>query len=610
MAIIKVLTPHEAQKIAAGEIVERPAHIVKELIENSIDAGATQISCYIQSAGKKLIRIVDNGCGMEQDDALLCFARHATSKISCLDDLQALISFGFRGEALASIAAVSNISLTTKPIGSELGINVIYHAGNLMQQQSVACQQGTDITVMDLFAQLPARKKFLKQDDTEWNQIVNLFHAFCLSHLNIHFQLYQHDKLILNAPATTTLKDRACQIWDANLANNLIDLHGPSRHNLTWCNISGVISEHHVWRYNKAMFFFFVNNRWIKDIELSKAVMKGYQEVLPPGKFPVVFIKLSAEPTHVDINVHPKKEEVRFASQAQVSSLLQHLITTTLEQTLHKKIALPVFSQPTPRENRPSRFEILPPSVDRIPNKLESPTSNYLHQHANNSPIDPHPLPSSLTSTLLPKTQSIMASTDPITNSQEGKIIGQLFKTYIIIEYEDSCVIIDQHAAHERILYEQFKNKFIQREGTKLLFPLIVTLQNSMALERLLTEQTFFLQQGIMLEQFGAREIAITSCAPDLTNSDLVELLKECTDIMLEHEILDTEHMRKKLYEHVHSHLACKTAIKAGDLLSPDKMKNLVKTLSDTENKNICIHGRPTSWTLPKMEFEKKFRRK
>ncbi len=606
MNIIKILHPQEAQKIAAGEIIERPAHIVKELIENSIDAGATQISCYIEGAGKKLIRIVDNGCGMAEDDARLCFARHATSKISCLDDLASLISFGFRGEALASIAAVSNVLMSTKRADRELGYRLSYKAGALHSQEEIACQQGTDLSVADLFENMPARKKFLKQDDTEWHQITAAFHAFCLSHLAIHFQLYQDNKLVLNAPAVSSVKDRVGQVWDVNTAHNLMELEQVPRNNLSWCSLTGAISQHHFWRYSKAMFFFFVNNRWVKDLELSKAVMKGYQHVLPPGKFPAVFMSLSVDPAMVDINVHPKKEEVRFAKSTQVSNLIQHMISATLEHAVNKRLTISSVGRTTVACQPHKKDEDFVPSVVLSgPTPLQGRYTEPVPAQHNNVQ---HHVMQRTAETTVPLLHHAQAPI--VQRSDTGKIIGQLFNTYLIIEHENSCVIIDQHAAHERILYEQFKKKFARRDGTILLFPIIVKLIHPGALAQLLTEQAFFLQHGISFEQFGPRELAITSCSPDLASNDLQELIKECADLLQEGENFDTESMRTKLHEHVHSHLACKTAVKAGDQLSSEKMAYLIKSLSETENKNICIHGRPTTWTLEKTEIEKRFRRK
>jgi len=272
MSIIKILSPEEAKKVAAGEVVERPASVIKELLENSLDAGATTITVYIAKAGKQLLRVVDNGCGMEPDDAQLCFDNHATSKLSSIADLAQLDSFGFRGEALASISSVSKVALQTRYNKEKTGVSLEQVDGKILSKKTIACAVGTDLKIHDLFYNTPVRKKFLKQDETEWNQIQNLVQAFCLSNLSIHFKLYRDDRMILNAPAVSTLKDRVTQLWGHNLAQNLQPASGEIADG---CKLLGLISNHNFWRYGRQQIFFFVNNRWVKNSELSKALMKG-----------------------------------------------------------------------------------------------------------------------------------------------------------------------------------------------------------------------------------------------------------------------------------------------------------------------------------------------
>ena len=619
-ARIKLLEPCEAQKIAAGEVVERPAHTVKELLENALDAGATKVTLYIEKSGKQSIRVVDNGCGMSADDAQLCFARHATSKVTCLDDLMSLTSFGFRGEALASIASVSNVTLVTRRGGDELGTKISCHGGRLGESVAISCPVGTDLAVADLFCTVPARKKFLKADDTEWNQIAAVFHAFCLSNRSVHFQVYRDGKMVLNAPPVSRVSDRICQLWETNTAHNMIDVVPAEDKRVSWCTLSGVISNHHFWRYNRSLFFFFVNGRWVKDVELGKALMKGYQNVLPPGKCPAGFIFIQVDPELVDINVHPKKEEVRFTKPGTVANILQRSVIQTLEQQVNKNISQSAYVRTgapdvAPVDTSPAmspRSQDLPPQIF-----MPSSTSN----------VSSSPRISGETAFVSPPDASrtqVVSSSDTGSDLEEQQtavcpnqddsfapaIIGQLFDTYILLQNDDSFTIIDQHAAHERILYEKFRGAFSQREGTVLLFPLVITLDDPITLEKLLAEKSFFSQHGIGFEQFGARELAIKSCPPDLTDHNLKELIQECADVIHDAAELDSEAFRKKLHEHVHSHLACKTAIKAGDVLDHDQMATLVATLHKTDNRYICIHGRPTSWTLSKNEIGKKFRRK
>ncbi len=636
MNIIKVLPPHEAQKIAAGEVIERPAHILKELLENSIDAGASQISIWIEQAGKQLIRVVDNGCGMSIDDARICFLPHATSKVSSLDEVYGVKSYGFRGEALASISAVSKVTLITRlrNDASGLGSRLEYQQGAIVTQEAIACPVGTDLAVADLFYTIPVRKKFLKADSTEWNQIQAIVQAFCLSHTSVHFKLFHDEKLIINAPPVTMLKDRVMQIWDYDLAQHLIPFEHAEKM-LPWLNYSGLISGHQFWRYGRTHIFFFVNGRWIKNQELSKALLKGYLNVLPPGKFPAAFIFLQVDSDQVDINVHPKKEEVRFIKPATVEMQIFNGVKATLEQRLNQMLeskselrtssSLPPTSrqsvepvssfepftlQKESSENRlPSQMYVPKPAVDwdSLLN-ISAITSQIPAQEMQQCAYEQQP-----EKPVVQESQEKLFSFDLEDDLGEVvssfSIIGQLFKTYILIQSNDQLIIIDQHAAHERVLYEKFLKNFQHKEGTALLFPEVVQVTQ----EQMITLHTvidFFQEQGIMLEQFGALEIVIKTSPPLIAQHDLKDLLCEVLEFVREHETIDRDLFRKKLNEFTHSHMACKAAVRAGDVLEPIFMHQLVSDLMVVQNRFICVHGRPTMWTLGKSAIEKNFRRR
>ncbi|MFA5074510.1 MAG: DNA mismatch repair endonuclease MutL [Candidatus Babeliales bacterium] len=604
---IKVLPTQEALKIAAGEVVERPASVVKEIIENSIDAKATQISLFINNTGKDLIRIIDNGCGMSEIDAKLCFAVHATSKIFSLNDLENIQSFGFRGEALASIGAISKITLITKEENKSLGIKLEYIDGKFCKQEEVSCPVGTDIIIKDLFYNTPVRKKFLKRDETEWNQILNIFHAFCLSNLSIHFKLYHNDKLILNAPAVENVKERASQIWGHNFTQNLIELTNNKDPKI---KINGYISTHNFWRYNRNYIFCFVNKRFIKNKELSSALIKGYLNVLPPARFPAAFLFLELENNLVDINVHPRKEEVKFAKPATVESILQKAVTQTLENNLSKQLQSNIKDRPIEYKSSSTIFfdqnniqnknistkelEILPSYFAQ--NNLSTNIQEILNQKENLNTIN--------------KNINIDTNNNINTQIQESfKIIGQLFKTYVLIEKDNNLILIDQHAAHERILYEKFLKNFEQKVGIKLLFPELITLSDS-HLRIILQEKEFFQKQGIELELFGQNQIAIKTSPPKLQSGSIKEIIFEAIAFIEEHENLDADTFRKKFNEHVHSHMACKMAIKAGDILTFEQMNQLIQDIQKVNNRFICVHGRPTIWNIEKIEIEKHFQRK
>ncbi len=625
MNVIKLLAPDQAQKIAAGEVIERPANIVKELIENSIDAQATQISLYIEKSGKQLIRIVDNGCGMSTHDARMCFLPHATSKITSIQELESISSFGFRGEGLASISAISKVTLITKQHGASSGILLQYAEGNIVEEKEVACNVGTDLSAADLFYNIPVRKKFLKQDETEWNQIQSLFYAFCISNQMISFKLFHDDKLILNAPPANNLKDRITQIWDFNFTQQLLPLEQPIL-NHNWLSITGYISNHHFWRHGKHNVFFFVNNRWIKNPELSKAIFKGYYNVLPPGKFPAAFITITIDKNLVDINCHPKKEEVRFVKPATVEVALTTLIKQTLEQSISHKIM--------PTENPHPSIHFAPPNFAKHSGRADFLETNYAQEIVQElqaplalPSILPQPAYDNFDQPFDSPGDSMKHQTEPyidkpIRSSRvpaeggciegcglPGSIVGQLFNTYIVIDNDQELVLIDQHAAHERILYEKFLKNFEQKEGTQLLFPEIIRLSKE-HLELLIPEKAFFAQQGLELEQISSNEIIIKTAPPQLQNTSLKDFILDAATFIEEHERLDREEFRKKLNEHVHSHMACKAAIKAGDALTMEQMQKLMQTLYKTEKRFICIHGRPTMWSIDKLEIEKHFRRK
>jgi DNA mismatch repair protein MutL len=344
MPKIHRLEAHEAQKIAAGEVVERPANVVKELIENAIDAGATQISVYIQDGGKKLIRVVDNGSGMGKEDARLCFEHHATSKITTVDDLSYIATFGFRGEALSSIASVSKTILITKEAFAQEGIKLELEHGNVLDETITAANQGTDILIQDLFFNVPARKKFLKSTDTELRAIQQLFSAFCFDYINISFKLYSNDVLSIHCPAAKTLHERLAQLLDINHIAHTLDCSTQAKDGSI--RIKGFISNHQYTRYDRSSIYFFVNQRCVKQQKLTSALLKGYLNVLPQGRYPAACLFIEVNPEQVDINIHPRKEEVQFLHPRTVENLIQTMVRETLENNLSKQLKKDVTFSP------------------------------------------------------------------------------------------------------------------------------------------------------------------------------------------------------------------------------------------------------------------------
>lgn len=628
---IKILPPNEALKIAAGEVIERPAHVIKELIENSLDAQASAVDIHIKDVGKTLIRIVDNGVGMSPEDARICFLPHATSKISSIHDLESISSFGFRGEALASISAISNVTLITKNKDSsddDLGIKLVYSEQQLKEQAPIACPVGTDINIHDLFFNTPVRKKFLKSDDTEWNAIASVVYAFCFSYSNVHFRLYNNDRLVLNAPATKTQKDRACQVWDVATAQELIELNSIKTESVS---IEGLISHHNFWRYGRQYIHFFVNGRWVKNVDLSKSLLKGYLNVLPHNRFPAALIFITVEPSLVDVNIHPKKEEVKFLKPGSVYTPLTMQVKKTLEAYLSSKIS--TYDNSLHMQSETKSLPGFIPHSDESPPILGTQTpdteNNHTHdqythgdstfsldkgevyvadqkpfQYLNQEP--PNFFRHSTVAGHVPTRK--IEHQHQVVGENRIKILGQAFNTYILVEQKNEIVFIDQHAAHERILYEKYRKSFNEQHGVTLMFPETVVIEKHL-MQGLIEHKEFFSSQGIMLDEIGEQKIVVRTSPPQLKGPSLNELISQAAHFIHEHHHLDVSIFKTKFNEHLHAQMACKGAVKAGDILTLEQMQKLLADLDSVENRFICAHGRPTTWSVSQLTLEKHFRR-
>lgn len=588
MAKIQQLSSLEAQKIAAGEVVDRPANIVKELLENSLDAGATQVTLYVEDGGKQLIRVIDNGCGMSVADATMCIMHHATSKITCINDLETLTTFGFRGEALSSIAAVSDIILITKEASSAQGIKLTIEQTAVMAQEIIACNTGTDITIQNLFAHIPARKKFLKTRDTEWRAIMQLFQAFCIDYPQHHFVLYHDNKLVMNCPPVNDLTTRIAQVFDSTLSHSM--LMCASQETSIKLSISGALSEQHYTRYDRNQIYFFVNRRWVKNYKLAQALMKGYSNVLPPGKFPAAFIFIETEPSFVDINIHPRKEEVHFLHPRKVELALESMVRTTLEKKLSRSISPKTTFEP-PREYHKPNI----PTAREYREFTHVVEQNF--QALTQEPIAP---------TVVETQKSFYPQEDTFTDFE---LIGQLHTTYILIETSEGLVILDQHAAHERILYEQFTAHFNDIPTIAVLFPEIITLSLDDC-TTILPHLPLFAQHGITLEQFSATQLSVHALPVHLKNQSTEVFVRLVIGLIQEHQYIEREQFFKIVNEKLHAQIACKAAVKAGDLLTHAHMRELVTQLYSTNNRTTCPHGRPTHWPITIAELERKFKRK
>lgn len=631
MARIQQLSQHEAQKIAAGEVVERPSNIVKELVENSIDAGATRISIYCEDGGKELIRVVDNGCGMDATDARVCFDRHATSKITHVDQLSTLTSFGFRGEALASIASVSHITLITKEAALIEGTCVTLSAHTITDVTAIGCNSGTDISVKDLFFNVPARKKFLKTTATEWRAIQLLFNAFCFDYPHIHFSLFTENKQVYNCPAVQSVMDRAVQIWEKPTHNHIIPLIAD---NETPYGITGAISNHQHYRFDRSSIYFFVNNRWIKNQALSSALIKGYANVLPDGRYPIAAIHITVPTEEVDINIHPRKEEVKFLHPRIIEQALQKLVKKTLEQSIsdHIKHKAPEtnshrtnqlfdmpnaepFVQSSSPHFKPFNFDAFftnTQSADTTP--LSSPSREHAQSSLSFNDDTPsvsiaHYNPTPELSSTIDIKNSILNQIPVVEQAENYRLIGQYKKTYLLIEKEDGLFLVDQHAAHERILYELFSQKFESIPTINLIFPDIITLSEDDIIV-LIPHLDILKKNGIIIEQFGSNQLIIQALPVHLKEQSLADIIKEMIGWIVESRAIELDALKQVVNNKLQAQMACKAAVKAGDTLTTETMQQLLTDLNKTANRFACPHGRPTGWLLSLHEIEKKFRRK
>lgn len=604
MGKIKQLPVHEAQKIAAGQVVDRPANIIKELIENSIDAGATQITIIIDEGGKKLLRIIDNGCGMDAEDAQLCFAKHATSKINCIDELPTITTFGFRGEALASIAAVSVVTLITKQNNAQEGIKVEVREG-VSTINPVACPEGTDISVHNLFYNIPARAKFLKSEDTELRHSMQTIHALCFAYPLIHFKVITNGKQILNCPPQDSLASRCTQIWDHAHTQHVIPLETTAQK----ISLSGVISNHEWFRFDRSAIFFIVNNRWVTNQALGRALSKGFNNVIPAGRHPLACLSIAIDPHLIDINMHPRKEEIKFAHPRIVEQLIQDTVRDALEKNISQQVGKKIsFTPHAPTQKdyqmpfaRPYATPSFLNTIPNIPVYTTPPTPNADIHASTKTNWD-----EIIVTVPTPTAQMNVEKENP---PPSYNLIGQYRNTYLLLEQDDGLFLIDQHAAHERILYEQFANRFEKVATVNLLFPQLIPCseQDLAVLESYLG---LFQEHGIVIERFGSDQLVVQATPVPLQHVSIQELIKQVIGWIREYEHVDREQFIVTMHDKLRAQMACKAAVKAGDALSREQMVELLEKLQSTPNRFSCPHGRPTGWLLSIDEIEKKFRRK
>lgn len=594
---INLLNQNTINQIAAGEVVDRPSSVVKELVENAIDAGATAITVEIKDGGISFIRITDNGCGIEKSDVKTAFLRHATSKIKDAADLVSISSLGFRGEALSSISAVAQVELITKTKNDLSGIRYEINGGVEKNYEEVGAPSGTTFIVRNLFYNTPARRKFLKTPATEGSYINSLMEHLCMSHPDISFRYIQNNQTKLQTSGNGNLKDIIYNIYGREIAKELLEVNG-SFENFT---ITGYIAKPVVSRSNRNFENYYINGRYIKSPLIMKAIEAAYEPYMMQHKYPFTAFHIDIEPNELDVNVHPSKMELRFANGPYLHDSIINCITEALKrrelvpeikiETLHES---PIVSPPKPpTEPKITTETVKSPVITRPAEPFET------IRMSKEQPLE---------SVSKPVQMVLFDEPDLLQkqNLKDIKIIGQVFDTYWIVQFENSMYIIDQHAAHEKVLYEEFINRYSNRlVTTQLLNPPVIIELTGKEEEVLKENMNYFTEYGFELEDFGDNSYAIRGIPADFTNANTKELMLEILDSMSDDSFKKTpDSIKDKI-----ATMACKAAVKGNNRISYKEAQELINKLMDLDNPYNCPHGRPTMITMTQNELEKKFKR-
>ncbi len=649
MGRIRILSDQVANQIAAGEVVDRPASVVKELLENALDAGATRIRVEVEAGGRKLIRIADNGHGMMRDDALLAFERHATSKIRSSDDLLSIATLGFRGEALPSIASIARLEMETRAEDEPSGTRIEIVGGKVMRVEDAGVPPGTTFTIRDLFFNTPARRKFLKSETTELSHVTALVTHYALAHPDKHFELHSATHALLIAPPVRKPEERIFQIFGSETLDQLLSMAAERAFDRAglpepppwkrdedyaapdpgFLRISGFISKPELQKLNRNSIYIFVNRRLIRDRLILHAVSEAYRNILPPTSFPVILMFMEMPPHEVDVNVHPAKTEVRFRQQSLVHDFVRDSIRNTLISTrpaagflaaltanphatpslLPSVSPMPGEPESTPEPSMPeseppvnseqaAEFTLTPPVS--APEEVKLPFSEALLIQANSmAPAAQHacdaPMP-------------VQEEQAPSLNSLASlKPLGQLRESFILAVNDEGLWIIDQHVAHERVLFEKLlREREVERvQHQRLLMPLLVELlPHQMVLFSRIAEELE--RNGFEVEPFGPRTIAVKAAPVGLEGKELERTLME----VLEHSERESQAQNlETLRTRIAASIACHSAIKVNFPLDPIRMEWLLAELAKTDHPTSCPHGRPIVLRYSWKDIQRAFQR-
>ena len=616
MPNIAILNQETIDKIAAGEVVERPCSVVKELVENAIDAGSTAITVEIKEGGISFIRITDNGCGIERDQVAVAFYRHSTSKIRSAEDLLTVKSLGFRGEALSSISAVARVELITKTYDELTGTRYVIEGSKELSNEEIGAPDGTTFIVKDLFYNVPARRKFLKTAQTEGSYISDMVEKLALSHPDISFKFINNNQTKLHTSGNGNRKDIIYHIFGREISSSLLEV----KHECEYFKVEGFIGKPVITRGNRNYENYFINGRYVKSNILSRAIEEAYKSFLMQHQYPftVLYFTFFSE---LDVNVHPTKVELRFDNNNEIYVELCDTIYAILS---HKEMIpeVPVDSTPAPKKIVHEYKEPIPePFEKRRINEVRAAESRSVYGQSvtstvkNYSATEPAAKAPETSTAYEPAqgvtgTQQTLGDYDKVFLTESSKkqfsIIGQLFKTYWLIEFEDKLYIIDQHAAHEKVLYEKTMARLANKDFTsqRISPPIVMTL-DARECEMLEKYRPQIEQFGYEVEHFGGKEYMISAIPDNLFNIDMKDLFIE----MLDDFSNATGRQTPDIITEKVASMSCKAAVKGNDKLTLPEINKLIDELLSLDNPYNCPHGRPTIISMSKYEIEKKFKR-
>ena len=616
MPNIAILNQETIDKIAAGEVVERPCSVVKELVENAIDAGSTAITVEIKEGGISFIRITDNGCGIERDQVAVAFYRHSTSKIRSAEDLLTVKSLGFRGEALSSISAVARVELITKTYDELTGTRYVIEGSKELSNEEIGAPDGTTFIVKDLFYNVPARRKFLKTAQTEGSYISDMVEKLALSHPDISFKFINNNQTKLHTSGNGNRKDIIYHIFGREISSSLLEV----KHECEYFKVEGFIGKPVITRGNRNYENYFINGRYVKSNILSRAIEEAYKSFLMQHQYPftVLYFTFFSE---LDVNVHPTKMELRFDNNNEIYVELCDTIYAILSR---KEMIpeVPVDSTPAPKKIVHEYKEPIPePFEKRRINEVRAAESRSVYGQSVTSAVKDYSaiepaVKTPKTSTayepaqVVTSTQQTLGDYDKVFLTESAKkqfsIIGQLFKTYWLIEFEDKLYIIDQHAAHEKVLYEKTMARLANKDFTsqRISPPIVMTL-DARECEMLEKYRPQIEQFGYEVEHFGGKEYMISAIPDNLFNIDMKDLFIE----MLDDFSNATGRQTPDIITEKVASMSCKAAVKGNDKLTLPEINKLIDELLSLDNPYNCPHGRPTIISMSKYEIEKKFKR-